>query len=149
MDLGPHSFEMDSWISCAPFESMLKMEIVKAEKGKAVLKMPFFINLAQGAALMHGGALVSLADTAVVMAIKSILQPGSHFATIKLESEFLYPVKQGVVTAYAEVARGEGERIFIGKAEIYNENNRMVMTFSSIFKLAKSAKISNVRFNAS
>ncbi len=149
MDLGPHSFEMDSWISCAPFESMLKMEIVKAEKGKAVLTMPFFVNLAQGAALMHGGALVSLADTAVVMAIKSILQPGSHFATIKLESEFLYPVKQGVVTAYAEVARGEEERIFNGKAEIYNENNRMVMTFSSIFKLAKSAKISNVRFNAS
>ena len=149
MNLGPHSFEMDSWISCAPFESMLKMEIIKAEDGKAVLKMPFLLNLAQGAALMHGGALVSLADTAVVMAIKSILQPKSHFATIKLDAEFLYPVKQGVVTAYAEVERGEEERIFNGKAEIFNEDNRKVMTFSSIFKLAKSATISNVRFNAS
>ena len=52
---------------------------------------------------MHGGALVSLADTAVVMAIKSIIAPKTHFATISLETKFLYPVKQGVVTAKARV----------------------------------------------
>jgi uncharacterized protein (TIGR00369 family) len=147
MDTGPHSFEMDSWISCAPFEKLLNMEIVKAENGKAVLKMPFLLEYAQGAALMHGGALVALADTAVVMAIKSILEPNSHFATIKLESEFLYPVKKGIVTAYAEVSKGNNERIFLGKSEIFNEEQKKVMQFSSTFKLAKSAAITNVKFN--
>jgi uncharacterized protein (TIGR00369 family) len=138
---------MDSWISCAPFEKLLNMDIVKAKNGKAVLKMPFLLEYAQGAALMHGGALVALADTSVVMAIKSILEPNSHFATIKLESEFLYPVKKGIVTAYAEVSKGNNERFFLGKSEIFNEEQKKVMQFTSIFKLAKSAAITNVKFN--
>ena len=69
---GPHRFSMPAWISCAPFEHMLGMEIVTAEAGGAILRMPFIKSLAQGAGLMHGGAMVSLADTAVVMAIKSV-----------------------------------------------------------------------------
>ncbi len=70
---GPHRVRLEQWISCAPFERLLNMEIVEAKDGHAVLTMPFFYDLAQGAGLMHGGALVSLADTAVVMAIKSLL----------------------------------------------------------------------------
>ncbi len=149
MNLGPHSFKMESWISCAPFEKLLNMEIIKAENGKAVLKMPFLVDYAQGAALMHGGALVSLADTAVAMAIKSILKPNSHFGTLKLETEFLYPVKKGIVTAFAEVCKGKEERTFIGQAKVMNEHEKIVMTFSSLFKLAKSAEIRSVMFNDS
>ncbi len=93
---GPHRFEMDQWISCAPFERLLNMTIVEACDGRAILTMPFLIDYAQGAGLMHGGALVSLADTAVVMAIKSLMAPLSHFATIELESRFLLPVKKAL-----------------------------------------------------
>jgi len=42
---------------------------------------------------MHGGALTALADTAVAMAIKSLLLEGTRFATIKLVMEFLAPVR--------------------------------------------------------
>ena len=35
---------------------------------------------------MLGGVLVSLADTAVVMAIKSVVTPGTHFATIAMQN---------------------------------------------------------------
>ena len=84
--------------------------------------MPFFIDYAQGVGLMHGGALVSLADTSVVMAIKSIIAPFSHFATIALECRFLLPVKKGIVTARAEVIGQEGrqlrgKRLFTTKME--------------------------------
>jgi acyl-CoA thioesterase len=73
---------MADWISCAPFEKLLHIKVVEAANGWAVLTMTFLIDFAQGAGLMHGGALVSLADTAVVMAIKSLLSPKTHFATI-------------------------------------------------------------------
>ncbi|MBU0768652.1 MAG: hypothetical protein KJ687_06150, partial [Proteobacteria bacterium] len=56
---GPHKFEMEAWISCAPFERLLNMKIVEASDGQATLTMPFFIDFAQGGGLMHGGALVS------------------------------------------------------------------------------------------
>ena len=102
---GPHRFEMQAWIACAPFEELLGIEIVSAVDGRATLTMPFVKPLAQGGGLLHGGALVSLADTAVVMAIKSILEPQTHFATIDLQTQFLHPVKQGTVKAEAEVER--------------------------------------------
>jgi acyl-CoA thioesterase len=142
---GPHRVQMESWISCAPFEKHLQMEILEAKDGNAVLTMPFFLQLAQGGGLMHGGALASLADTAVVMAIKSILPPQTHFATISMQSKFLYPVKEGVVTARARVEPFE-ERTLQGSATVFNQEERAVMEFISVFKIARDAQIRGVTF---
>ena len=139
---------MESWISCAPFERLLHMRIVEAADGKATLSMPFLIHFSQGAGLMHGGALVSLADTAVVMAIKSIVPPQTHFATISLETKFLYPVKQGVVTAKARVT-DRRDRILQGQATVYDEALRPVLEFASTFKLARDASIRGIAFQDS
>lgn len=143
---GPHLFHMEGWISCAPFEQLLHIRIIEASDGRATLTMLFLVDFAQGGGLMHGGALVSLADTAVVMAIKSLVPPQTHFATISMETKFLYPVKQGVVTANAQVLSQKGE-ILQGKATVYNESNRPVMEFCSTFKIAKDAKIRGVSFD--
>ena len=143
---GPHRFSMPAWISQAPFEQLLGMETVKAEAGEAVLRMPFLKSLAQGAGLMHGGALVSLADTAVVMAIKSILAPGTHFATTALESRFLHPVKKGIVTARALVLEHQ-DRILKGTCDIFDESDRSVMQLTSVFKIARDAPIRDVHFD--
>lgn len=142
---GPHQFRMDRWISCAPYERLLHIRIVEAADGLATLTMPFLIDFAQGGGLLHGGALVSLADTAVVMAIKSIVPPQTHFATISMETKFLYPVKQGIVTAKARVVKREGETLR-GEATLYNEAERPVMEFSSTFKIAKDTKIRDISY---
>jgi len=147
-DTGPHRFDMPAWISRAPFERHLAMEIVRAEAGEAVLKMPFLKQFAQGAGLMHGGALVSLADTAVVMAIKSVVAPGTHFATISMESRFHHPVKQGVVVARAVVTERQG-RMLTGNCDVVDAADRTVMTFASVFKVAQDAVIQSVRFGSS
>lgn len=142
---GPHQFAMDEWISCAPFERLLHIEIIEASYGQAVLRMPFYVDHAQGAGLMHGGALVSLADTAVVMAIKSLIPPLSHFATVSLEAKFLFPVKKGYVTAKAKVIEKE-DRILKGRAIVYDDDERAVLEFSSIFKIAKDTRIQGITF---
>jgi acyl-CoA thioesterase len=136
---GPHRFDLDGWISLAPFERMLNIEITEAADGHATLTMPFLVDLAQGAGLMHGGALVSLADTAVAIAIKTLLPPLSHFATISLHSKFLLPVKKGIVTAHADIVEKSG-RIFIGHSTIRDDQSRTVMEFTSEFKLARSTR---------
>jgi len=142
---GPHHFAMEGWISCAPFERLLHMKIVEASGGKAILTMPFLIDFAQGAGLLHGGALVSLADTAVVMAIKSILPPQTHFATISLQTRFLRPVRQGMVTARAQVT-DQTEDILQGQATIFDEDERAVLEFSSTFKIARDRAIRGIEW---
>lgn len=140
---GPHHFHMEGWISRAPFERLLNIDIIEAADGRAILTMPFYLDYAQGGGLMHGGALVSLADTAVVMAIKSLIPPGSHFATIALETKFLQPVKKGIVTAQAKVVEREG-RILKGRATLYDEQKRAVVEFSSTFKMAADSKVRGI-----
>ena len=145
---GPHQFQMEGWISCAPFERLLNIKIIEASDGQAKLNMPFLIDYAQGGGLMHGGALATLADTAVVMAIKSIIPPYSHFATIAIEAKFLLPVRKGIVTAEAKVIDQEG-RIIKGQATIYDEEKKPVMEFLSTFKIARDARIKEITFEGS
>lgn len=134
-DTGPHRIELKSWISCAPFERLLNMQIVEAHAGRATLRMPFLLEYSQGAGLMHGGALAGLADTAVAMAIKSVVPPRTHFATISMQSRFLHPVRQGLVTARAMVSEHRGP-ILKGTATVFDEQDRPVMTFEALFKIA-------------
>jgi len=129
-------FHLEGWVSTAPFEDLLQMQIESAGEGRAVLCMPFTVKHAMGAGLMHGGALTSLADTAVAMAIKSLLPRGTHFATIDLQGRFLAPVRSGDVRAVAQVSGPEG-RDFQGDAMLYDKEGREVFHFTSRFRVAR------------
>ena len=132
----PLPFDLPAWIACAPFEEYLGMTIREAADGKAVLSMPFTVKLAQGKGLMHGGAVTALADTAVAMAIKSILPPDTHFATTELGLKFHAPVKGGTVTAVARVADRD-DRTIRGEAEVFDEDGVKVASFHSIFRVKR------------
>ncbi|MCF8091763.1 MAG: PaaI family thioesterase [Desulfotignum sp.] len=137
---GPHQVILDQWISCAPFEKLLGLNIVEAKDGRSYLTMPFLYHLAQGQGMAHGGAVVTLADTAVAMAIKSILPPDSRFGTISLNAEFMGPVTKGVLSARAEVTPLENRQVQ-GQAVVSDEDGRQVMRFSAMFKLGREVKI--------
>ncbi len=129
-------FELAGWIDTAPFEDLVGLKIEEAAEGKAVLTLPFRVKLAMGGGFMHGGAITTLADTAVAMAIKALLPPGTIFATTELTTRFLAPVKQGLVTATAMVRGPEG-RTFYGEAKITDESGGEAALFTSIFRIAR------------
>jgi len=129
-------FELEEWIDTAPFETMLGLKIESAVGGEALLTLPFTVKLANGGGVMHGGAMASLADTAVAMAIKSLLPSGTIFATTGLTMEFLAPVISGVVHARAQVEKS-GERTFQGACELLGEDQQLYARFTSVFKIAR------------
>ena len=133
---GPHTVDMQEWVAFAPFEQLLNMEIVEAVDGTAMLRMPFYRDFAQGIGYMHGGVLASLADTAVMIAIKTLLTPGTRFATVSMQMDFIRPVKQGMVTAKSRVIERDG-RLIKGEAVLYDDEQQSVLEFSSVFKLAR------------
>jgi acyl-CoA thioesterase len=137
---GPHDVRSKAWIGCAPFENNLGMEIVDATNGEATLRMPFVRELCQGFGLMHGGALVSLADTAVVMAIKSILPSGSRFATTRIEVDYVKPVISGIVTARAGVASRHDRDLF-GECTVVNDAGIEVLRCKCRFRIGKDVPI--------
>jgi acyl-CoA thioesterase len=133
---GVRQFELAGWIDTAPFEDLLGMTIESTGAGEAVLSLPFVVRLAQGGGLLHGGAVTALADTAVAMAIKSVLPAGTAFATTELTTRFLAPVQSGKVVARARVTGPDG-RTFYGEARVEDEGGREVARFSSVFRVAR------------
>jgi acyl-CoA thioesterase len=129
-------FELPAWIACAPFEEFLGMRIEEAAEGRAVLAMPFKVKLAQGKGLMHGGAVTALADTAVAMAIKSLLPEGTNFVTTELALKFHAPIHGGTVRAVAEATRKD-ERTLKGIAEVFDGNGVKAATFTSVFRVKR------------
>lgn len=128
-------FRLPAWVACAPFEEYLGMQIDEAGDGRAVLSMPFKVKLAQGKGLMHGGAVTSIADTAVAIAIKSMVPEGTDFVTVEMNLKFVAPVKEGTVRAEARATR-QGERKISGEADIYNGETR-VAEFRALFVIKK------------
>jgi acyl-CoA thioesterase len=133
----PLPFELPAWIAPAPFEEYLEMRIEEAGEGRAVLSMPFKVKHAQGKGLMHGGAVTALADTAVAMAIKSLLPEDTHFATVELGLQFHAPIRSGTVRAVAAVTARE-DRTIRGEAEVYSEDGVKAATFRSVFRVKKA-----------
>jgi len=133
-------FELEGWIDTAPFEDLVGLTLEKVGEGRAVLSMPFTVKLAQGGGFLHGGALTTLADTAVAMAIKSRLPPGTVFATTELKTRFLAPVNSGRVIARA-VVRGPEGRNFFGEAAIEDEAGRAVARFEAVFRVARGQAV--------
>lgn len=129
-------FDLDGWIDTAPFEDLVGISIESANAGRAVLTFPFTLKLAQGGGVLHGGALTTLADTAVAMAIKSRLPEGTVFATTELNMQFLAPIRQGIVRAVAEVDGPVG-RTFTGRAELFDAGKALVARFTSTFRVAR------------
>ena len=135
----PLPFELPKWIATAPFEEYLDMAIEEAENGKALLTMPFRVKHCQGKGLMHGGAITALADTAVAMAIKSMLPEGSHFVTMEMTLKFLAPIHAGPVKAVA-TAEFHDKRTINGTAEIFDGNGVNAATFTSVFRVKRERR---------
>ncbi|MBT0662831.1 PaaI family thioesterase [Geobacter pelophilus] len=130
-------FALPGWIACAPFEEYLEMTIEEAGAGRAVLTMPFRVKHAQGKGLMHGGAVTSLGDTAVAMAIKSLLPVDTNFVTTELSLKFHAAVVGGGLKAVA-TAEQLDERSFKGVAELFDLQGVKVATFTALFKIPRS-----------
>lgn len=132
----PPPFALPEWITLAPFEEYLGMHIDEAGNGRAVLSMPFRAAHCQGAGLMHGGAVTSLADTSLAIAIKTMLPEGSQFATIEMALTFHAPVRWGTVRAIAEVCNRD-ERDITGQVEIITEDGVKAATFKAKFRIKR------------
>jgi uncharacterized protein (TIGR00369 family) len=88
-------------IAQQPFVQSLGMELVAAEPGKTEFHALVNKSLMQHLGFVHGGVLLSIADTAMSFAGGSIL--GMQVVTSELKINFVRPAKGQTIIARAEV----------------------------------------------
>jgi uncharacterized protein (TIGR00369 family) len=101
------------------------IELVDASPGFVEIAFhagPEHVNL-QG--LVHGGMLATVADTAMGLAVRTILEPGRRHVTVQLGVEFLSPGHPGRI-----VARGRsvkiGTQLGFAEADVIDTRDRLL-----------------------
>jgi uncharacterized protein (TIGR00369 family) len=104
----------------ANFIKTLDLHLVDVGRGTAKMRMPFRTQVMNGAGAVHGGAIVSLCDTAFWVALASIYGPTQPTATASLTCSFLRPaLPPHDLVAHATVLK-PGRRIVYGEVHVYS-----------------------------
>jgi len=115
-----------------PYVRLLGMRLTAASDGSATFEMPARSDLYNPNNVVHGGAIGSLADSAMGFAVLSTLAPGESFTTAELHVNFLRPVTadSGVLRSIGRVVH-RGQQVAVADAEVLDQQNQLVARASS------------------
>jgi len=115
----------DGLMSLMPFAQQLGIEVSAADAERAEAQMAWAPNLCTAGGILHGGALMSLADS--IGALVAYLGPpeGASTATITSTTQLFRPVSSGEVRARAE-ALHRGRTTVTVRTSLYDDNDRLV-----------------------
>ena len=109
----------------SPYYRLLKMGVLEIRKGKSIIQMPFRKKLTHPYGIVHGGAIASLADSAVAMALIDLVKPSDRITTIEFKINFFTSVSQGKLTAQAKIIY-KGSKTAVGDVDVINEDGKLV-----------------------
>ncbi len=115
---------IDEINGCAYYQ-LLGMKVVSMGDGQARLVMPVEETLLQIYGTVHGGAIASLADSAVAVALISASTEGEKAFTVELKLNFLAPATNGELTAEARLFH-RGRTIAAGEVDVKDDRGRLL-----------------------
>jgi uncharacterized protein (TIGR00369 family) len=113
------------------FVKVLDLQLIDFGEGKAQLRMPFGEHVLNGGGAIHGGAIMSLCDTAFWVALASLYGSSQPTATASLTCSFLRPaLPPHDLVAKATVLK-PGKRIVYGEIHVYSAGHLIAHSTTS------------------
>jgi 1,4-dihydroxy-2-naphthoyl-CoA hydrolase len=113
-----------------PFARTLGMEFDTLTPAEVVGRLPWSAKLCTTAGVLHGGALVSLADSVGGVCAYLNLPPGATTSTIELKANFFMSIRQGVVVVAIAHPLHSGRTVIVVQTDLYgvdqNDSRRRV-----------------------
>jgi len=115
-----------------PYVRLLNMRFIAVSDGSATFEMPATAELYNPNSVVHGGAITSLADSAMGFAVFSTLAAGENFTTAELHVNFLRPVTadSGMLRSIGRVVH-RGQQLAVADAEVLDQQNQLIARASS------------------
>ncbi|HEY1058871.1 MAG TPA: PaaI family thioesterase [Limnobacter sp.] len=120
------------WLCRIPHCTILKLEFVQGERGKATMRLPYQDRLVGNSktGVLHGGVMTALIDTTSALSIFSLLETPEATPTLDLRIDYLRPATPGVdVYCTAECYR-LARNIAFTRATAYQEGNPQPVAYS-------------------
>ena len=115
-----------------PFARLLGIEVDSVEPGHAVLSMKLRDDLMRNNGIAHGGAMATLIDSAMAIAIMALLDENERTVTVDLTIHYLRPISEGTTRASARVVRA-GRRVITVSAELFGDDGKLAATAISTY----------------
>ena len=115
-----------------PFAKLLGIEVDSVEPGHAVLSMKLRDDLMRNSGIAHGGAIATLIDSAMAIAIMALLEENERTVTVDLTIHYLRPISSGTARASARVVRF-GRRVITVSAELFDDAGKLAATAISTY----------------
>jgi 1,4-dihydroxy-2-naphthoyl-CoA hydrolase len=114
-----------------PFAGHLGIVVDKASPEEVVARLDWAPHLCTAAGIMHGGALMTLADSAGALVAFLGLPKGATTATITSTSQMFRPVTGGTVRAVA-IPLNRGRTTITAQTSLYDSERRLVAQTTQI-----------------
>ena len=119
------SADLDALIALMPFAGHLGLVLDEADASRVVIRLDWTPHLCTSGGVMHGGVLMSLADTAGALVTFLGLPEGKTTATITSTSHLFRPVSSGTVRAVA-VPVHRGRTTVTAETSVFDAEDRLV-----------------------
>ena len=119
------SADLDALVALLPFAGHLGLVLDEASAGRVVARLDWAPQLCTSGGVMHGGVLMSLADTAGALVTFLGLPEGETTATITSTSHMFRPVSSGTVRAVA-VPVHRGRTTVTAQTSLYDSEERLI-----------------------
>jgi 1,4-dihydroxy-2-naphthoyl-CoA hydrolase len=119
------SADLDALLALMPFAGHLGLVLDEADASRVVIRLDWAPHLCTSGGIMHGGVLMSLADTAGALVTFIGLPEGKTTATITSTSHMFRPVSGGTVRAVA-VPVHRGRTTVTAETSVFDAADRLV-----------------------
>jgi acyl-CoA thioesterase len=108
-----------------PFYNHLGIHLTRLGTGRAEIRIKVTKRLTQDAGVAHGGVAAALIDSAVGLALCTMLDAEEFITTVELKVNFTAPAQLGLLKASGQIIH-KGKRIAVGEAEVKDQKRRLI-----------------------
>jgi 1,4-dihydroxy-2-naphthoyl-CoA hydrolase len=123
--------DLEQLLAMMPFAGTLGLSLVQATSERVVAVLPWKPQLCTSGGVMHGGVLMSLADTVGALVVFLNLEADETTATITSTSQLFRPVTTGRVRAEALLVH-RGRTIGTAQTNLFDSGQRLVAQTTQI-----------------
>jgi uncharacterized protein (TIGR00369 family) len=130
------STDLEALVALMPFAGQIGLTLDEAGPDRVIARLAWAPQLCTADGVMHGGVLMSLADTAGAMVAFLGLPDGSTTATITSTTQMFRPVKGGTVRAVA-IPLHRGRSTVTVQSSLYDSEQRLVAQTTQVQAVRK------------
>lgn len=119
-------------IASSEFAKWMGNEITSFGEGECEMRLLLQPHHLNPGGIVHGGVIAALIDSAIGLALRTRLGPGSRHVTLTLDVQYVRMVRGGTLTAKGRAVHS-GSRAGFGEATMDDEAGRLVAKGTATF----------------